>query len=143
MFSPRSMSLGAPGLMLVVDASCLYEVVADGARANRVRARLASDPDHAAPSVIDVEVVSVIRRDHLLGRLDRTSAAQAVEDLRDWPGERFAHQPLLDRVWELRGSIRSWDGFYVALAEALEATLITSDARLAAAPGPRCAMDIV
>ncbi len=129
--------------VLIVDASCLYEVVADTARADAVRSRLAADPDHAAPSVVDVEVVSIIRRDHLLGRLDPTSAAQAVQDLRDWPGERFTHQPLLDRVWELRGSVRAWDGFYVALAEALGATLVTSDARLAAASGPRCAMEVV
>ena len=129
--------------VLIVDASCLYEVVADTARADAVRSRLAADPDHAAPSVVDVEVVSIIRRDHLLGRLDPTSAAQAVQDLRDWPGERFTHQPLLDRVWELRGSVRAWDGFYVALAEALGATLVTSDARLAAASGPRCAMEVL
>jgi len=75
------------------------------------RARLLRDPDHAAPSVIDAEVLGVVRRDHLLGRLDSTAAAQAVEDLRDWPGERFGHQPLLARVWELRGSLRTWDGF--------------------------------
>ncbi len=129
--------------MLVVDASCLYEVVADTHRAGDVRARLRLDPDHAAPSVIDVEVVSVIRRDHLLGRLDATSAAQALEDLRDWPGERFGHQPLLGRVWELRNSLRAWDAFYVALAEVMPATLVTSDSRLAGARGPRCAIDVV
>jgi predicted nucleic acid-binding protein len=129
--------------MLVVDASCLYQVVADAARADELRARLASDEDHAAPAVIDVEVVSVIRRDHLLGRLDATSARQAVEDLRDWPGERFGHRPLLDRVWDLRGSVRPWDAFYVALAEVLEGTLVTSDARLAAAAGPRCAIEVL
>jgi predicted nucleic acid-binding protein len=131
------------GLVLVVDASCLYEVVADTARASGVRARLVLDPDHAAPSVIDVEVVSVIRRDHLVGRLDTTAAAQAVEDLRDWPGERFGHQPLLDRVWDLRQSLRTWDAFYVALAEVLQATLVTSDSRLARASGPRCPIDVV
>lgn len=129
--------------MLVVDASCLYEVVSDAERGGDVRARLLRDPDHAAPSVVDVEVLSVIRRDHLLGRLDSTAAAQAVEDLRDWPGERFGHQPLVGRVWELRGSLRTWDAFYVALAEVLQATLITSDSRLARAPGPRCPIDVV
>ena len=129
--------------MLVVDASCLYEVVADTERADDVRARLLQDTDHAAPSVIDVEVVSVIRRDRLLGRLDVTAATQAVEDLRDWPGERFGHQPLLDRVWELRGSLRTWDAFYVALAEVMQATLVTSDSRLARSPGPRCVIDVV
>ena len=129
--------------MLVVDASCLYEVVADTERADDVRARLLQDADHAAPSVIDVEVVSVIRRDQLLGRLDVTAATQAVQDLRDWPGERFGHQPLLERVWELRGSLRTWDAFYVALAEVMQATLVTSDSRLTRAPGPRCAIDVV
>jgi predicted nucleic acid-binding protein len=129
--------------VLVVDASCLYQVVADTERADDVRARLRQDTDHAAPSVIDVEVVSVIRRDQLLGRLDVTAATQAVQDLRDWPGERFGHQPLLERVWELRGSLRTWDAFYVALAEVMQATLVTSDSRLARAPGPRCVIDVV
>ncbi|MGI8778253.1 MAG: type II toxin-antitoxin system VapC family toxin [Acidimicrobiales bacterium] len=129
--------------MLVVDASCLYEVVADGITAEGVRRRLAADPDHAAPHVIDVEVASVIRRDHRLHRLDDTAAAQAVEDLRDWPGERFGHQPLLDRLWELKATVRAWDAAYVALAEALGATLVTLDARLAAAPGPRCPIEVV
>ena len=64
--------------MLIVDASCLYQVVADTARADDVRARLRVDSDHAAPSVVDVEVVSVIRRDYLLGRPDATAADQAV-----------------------------------------------------------------
>ncbi len=139
----RWTSRAASGLMLIVDASCLYEVVADTVRADDVRARLVADPDHAAPSVVDAEVLSVIRRDHLFGRLDVTAAAQAVEDLRDWPGERFAHRPLLDRVWELRHSVRSWDAFYVALAEAMQATLLTSDSRLASASGPRCTIEVV
>ncbi len=75
-----------------------------------------------------------------MGRLDSTAAAQAVEDLRDWPGERFGHRPLLSRVWELRTSVRSWDAFYVALAEVMQGILLTSDARLAKASGPRCPM---
>ncbi len=129
--------------MLVVDASCLYEVVADTRRADAVRRTLSGDPDHAAPSVVDVEVISVIRRDYLRGRIDATTASQAVEDLRDWPGERFAHQPFLGRVWDLRAALRAWDAFYVALAEAMDATLVTSDARLARAPGPRCRIAVV
>lgn len=129
--------------MLVVDASCLYEVVADTERADGVRARLLQDPDHAAPSVIDVEVLGVIRRDHLSGRLDATAAAQAVGDLRAWPGDRFGHHPFLERVWQLRHAVRTWDGFYVALAEALDATLVTGDLRLSRAHGPRCRIEVV
>jgi predicted nucleic acid-binding protein len=128
--------------MLIVDASCLYEVLVDAPYAELVRARLAEEPDQAAPHVVDAEVLGTVRRDHLLGRLDATAARQAVDDLRDWPGERFGHRPLLERAWELRANIRSWDGLYVALAEALDATLLTLDERLARAEGPRCRVDV-
>ena len=101
------------GQVLVVDASCLFEVVADTPRAAAIAARLAMDPDQAAPHVIDVEVMGVIRGMLLRGRLDNTAAGQAVADLRDWPGQRVGHRLLLDRAWELRESVRGWDAFYV------------------------------
>jgi predicted nucleic acid-binding protein len=129
--------------MLIVDASCLYEVVVDAAQAEQVRERLSRDPDQAAPHVIDVEVLSIVRRDHDLGRLDATAARQAVEDLRDWPGERFGHRSLLERAWELHADVRSWDALYVALAEALDATLITLDRRLGRVTGLACTVDVV
>ena len=129
--------------MLVVDASCLFEVVADARRAEPVRQRLLEDEDQLAPHVIDAEVLGVIRRFHLEGRLDDTAAAQAVADLRDWPGERIGHRPLLARAWELRHSMRSWDALYVALAEVTEALLVTTDRRLARAGGPRCAIEVI
>ncbi|MGH9062604.1 MAG: type II toxin-antitoxin system VapC family toxin [Acidimicrobiales bacterium] len=129
--------------MLVVDASCLYEVVAGTTGAERVRARLAADLDHAAPHVIDVEVMSVIRRDLMLGRLDATSADQAVQDLRDWPAERFGHRSLLERAWELRVNVRAWDAVYVALAEALRAVLVTTDGRLGRVPGLLCHVEVL
>jgi predicted nucleic acid-binding protein len=129
--------------MLVVDASCLYEIVADAVRAELVRERLSRDQDHVAPHLIDAEVLGIIRRDHMLGRLDRTGANQAVEDLRDWPGERFGHRGLLDRTWELREVVRTWDAFYVALAEALDATLLTLDERLGRVKGLGCAVEVV
>jgi predicted nucleic acid-binding protein len=129
--------------MLIVDASCLYEVLADTERSERVRARLVSDPDQAAPHVVDVEVLSIVRRDRMLGRLDATAARQAIEDLRDWPGERFGHGGLLERAWELRENVRAWDAVYVALAEALDATLLTLDARLGRAPGLACPVEVL
>lgn len=129
--------------MLVVDASCLFEVVADTPRAKEIAARLAADVEQAAPHVIDVEVLGVIRAQHLQGRLDRTAASQAVDDLRDWPGERIGHRWLLERAWALRDSVRGWDAFYVAVAEAFEATLLTLDARLARAHGPTCRIEVV
>jgi predicted nucleic acid-binding protein len=129
--------------MLIVDATCLYEVVADTVDAEAVRARLAGDPDHGAPHIIDVEVLGVIRRHEMLGRIDATAAAQAVDDLRVWPGERYGHRGLLARAWELRRNVRTWDALYVALAEAFDATLLTLDARLARAEGPTCTIEVV
>lgn len=129
--------------MLVVDASCLFEVVADTRRAGEIAARLAGDTDQLAPHVIDVEVLGVIRAQYLRGNLDATAASQAVADLGDWPGERFGHRFLLDRVWQLRDSVRGWDAFYVALAEAFDATLLTLDARLARAAGPDCRIEVL
>ncbi len=127
--------------MLVVDASCLCEVLINGTGAAAIRERMAADPDHAAPSVIDVEVFSVLRRERLRGTLDRTEADQAIEDLAAWPGERFGHRLLLRRAWELRETVRGWDAMYVALAEVLDAALVTTDRRLAKATGPRCAIE--
>ena len=128
--------------MLVVDASCLFEVVADTPRAAEIAARLAADAEQVAPHVIDVEVLGVIRAQHRRGKLDSTAAAQAVADLRDWPGDRCGHQWFLERAWQLRDSIRGWDAFYVALAEAFDATLLTLDTRLARAHGPRCRIEV-
>lgn len=130
-------------VVIVVDASCLYEVLVDTPRAESIRARLGADPDHAAPHVIDVEVFSLIRRDHLAGTLDGTAAALAVDDLRSWPAERYGHRGLLSRAWDLRENVRGWDAAYVALAEALDATLLTLDRRLANAAGPRCRIEVV
>jgi predicted nucleic acid-binding protein len=129
--------------MLVVDASCLCEVLVGGHGADSIGDRLAADDDHVAPHIVDVEVFGVLRREHLHGRLDSTAAAQAVEDLGDWPGQRFSHRPLLGRAWELRATVRGWDAMYVALAEALDATLVTTDRRLSAAAGPTCAIEVL
>jgi len=129
--------------MLVVDASCLYEVLVDAPQAESIRARLSADDDQAAPHIVDAEVLGVIRRHHLAGALDGTAAAQTVEDLRDWPGERFGHRGLLKRAWELRGSTRSWDALYVALAEVMDATLLTLDSRLGRSVEARCAIEVV
>jgi predicted nucleic acid-binding protein len=129
--------------MLVVDASCLCEVLTDSPGAEVVRRRLAADEDHAAPHIVDVEVFGVIRRELMRGRLDETGAALAIEDLQAWPGERVGHRLLLPRAWELRNTVRGWDAMYVALAEALDATLITTDRRLAAAIGPICRIETI
>lgn len=129
--------------MLVVDASCLFDVLTKAPGYDAIDRRLAADPEYAAPHVLDVEVLGVVRREHMLGRLDRTAAAQAIEDLAAWSGERFSHILLLKRAWQLRDNVRGWDAMYVALAEALDAVLVTTDRRLAAATGPRCQIEVI
>lgn len=104
--------------------------------------RLAEDPEQFAPLLIDVELFSVIRRHHAARRLDETAARQAVADLQDWPGERVGHRLFLQRAWELRDNVRGADAMYVALAEAMDAVLLTTDARLGRATGLRCRVDV-
>jgi predicted nucleic acid-binding protein len=79
----------------------------------------------------------------MMETIDETTAVLAVEDLSLWPGERFGHRALLERAWELRATIRGWDAMYVALAEVLDAPLITLDGRLAKATGPHCLIELV
>jgi predicted nucleic acid-binding protein len=128
--------------MLVVDASCVAEVVLAGPDAEPIRARLADDPDQAAPHLLDAEVLGVVRRAHLRGEVDGTAAAQAIDDLETWPAARVDHRPLLERAWELRESLSAPDALYVALAEMLDAPLLTLDRRITKARGLRCRMQI-
>lgn len=107
------------------------------------RSRLTTDASHHAPELVDLEVVSVLRRLLRLGTIDQRRAAQAVEDLERHPLRRYSHEALLGRVWGLRDNLSPYDAAYVALAEVLEATLVTADAGLAGAPGPRCRIEVL
>ncbi len=129
--------------MLVVDASVLVAALSNRPSAPFVRRRLHEDDEQAAPEIIDVEVLGVIRGHFLRGHVDRSGAELSIDRLRDWAGERFTHRPFLSRAWELRHNVRGWDAFYVALAEALDATLLTTDARLGRAKGPRCEIEVL
>src|SRR5829696_6699033 len=129
--------------MLVVDASCLYEALVGGSRADTIRDRLEIEPDQAAPHVIDVEVFSVVRREHRAGRLDRTAASQAIEDLEAWPADRFSHRLLLDRAWQLRDTVRGYDAMYVALAEALNANIAHQRSATCQCGRPRCEIEVL
>jgi predicted nucleic acid-binding protein len=129
--------------MIVVDASVLVEVLVDGPHAEPLRSRLAEDLDHVAPQLIDPEVLAVVQREHLAGRVDATAAGLAVADLSDWPGERWPHRVLVRRAWELRHNVRAYDAMYVVLAEALGVPLVTLDRRLARAAAPYCLVDLV
>lgn len=129
--------------VLVVDASVLAVALADdGADGDTARARL-RDEGLAAPELIDLEVVSVLRRQLSAGTLDARRAQFAVDDLWDLPMQRASHRPLLARCWELRDNLTIYDAAYVALAEALECALVTADTHLANAPRVRCSIEVL
>ncbi|MEO7753633.1 MAG: type II toxin-antitoxin system VapC family toxin, partial [Terracoccus sp.] len=129
--------------MLVVDASVLVVALADdGPDGDAARTRLRGET-LAAPELVDLEVVSVLRRQHRVGMLDNRRADLAMTDLAALPMHRAAHLALLTRCWELRDSLTIYDAAYVALAEALAATLLTGDRRLARAAGPTCTIELL
>lgn len=127
--------------MIVVDASVLANALADDGNAGRVSRRaLAEDTELAAPDLVDVETQSVLRRRWLAGFLHQDVWEQAVEDLEALPLVRYPALPFLRRAFELRQNVTPYDSMYVALAEVLDCSLLTSDGRLARAPGPKCAV---
>lgn len=129
--------------MIVADASVLAPAIADdGADGDRVRERLRGER-LAAPELIDLEVVSTIRRAARAGRLDIRRSGQALTDLAALPLRRVPHLPLLSRVWELRDNLTAYDAAYVALAEALDALLLTADGPMGRASGVRCEVEIL
>jgi predicted nucleic acid-binding protein len=129
--------------VIVVDASVLVSALADdGDDGDLARDRLGGQR-LVAPHLIDLEVTSAWRRLGSAGDLDNRRAQLALEDLRSLRMERVPHAPLLGRCWELRANLTLYDAAYVALAEALEATLVTADDRLAGASGPRCNIDLL
>jgi predicted nucleic acid-binding protein len=129
--------------VIVVDASIVVTALADdGPDGDRVRRRLRGER-LLAPHLIDIEVTSAWRRLAAARSLDDRRAELALEDLRSLRLERIPHQPLIERCWQLRDNLTVYDAVYVAAAEALSTLLVTADRKLAAASGPRCAIDLV
>ena len=91
-----------------------------------------------APHLLPAEVLNILRRFVAAGLVSREIATQAVDDISDLPITYYEADPLLPRVWALRDNLTSYDAWYVALAEALDAPLATLDLRLASAAGPNC-----
>lgn len=129
--------------MLVIDASVLATALADDGRdGDLARSRLLGEV-LTAPELIDLEVVSVLRRLTLAGQLPERRSSLALADLVDMPIQRASHAPLLERCWELRSNLTAYDAAYVALAEMMDLVLLTTDERLARAPGPQCSVEVL
>ena len=130
--------------MIVVDASALLEFLLQTPLGTRVEARLFRDEDEfQSPHLIDVGVTQGLRRLVRAGEVSADRAAEAIEDLADLDLHRHAHLDLLTRAWKLRENVTVYDAMYVALAEALGATVVTCDTPLAKAPGHRANIDVI
>ncbi|HEX4602219.1 MAG TPA: type II toxin-antitoxin system VapC family toxin [Gemmatimonadales bacterium] len=130
--------------MIVVDASAMVELLLRTPAAALVAQRVfqPSETLHA-PQVLDLEVAQVLRRYATRAELTPARGAQAIELLLQFPIERYPHEPLLRRIWRLRDTLTAYDAAYIALAEVLDAPLLTRDQRLARAPGHRARVELV
>ena len=128
--------------MLVVDASAVVELFVRQPRNTDLADRVLGDPQLHAPHLVDVEVTHALRGLVARGELSGDRASDARVDAADLRMVRYPHLPLLRRAWELRQSLSTYDGVYVALAELLEAPLVTCDARLAEAPGHTASIEL-
>jgi predicted nucleic acid-binding protein len=130
--------------MIVVDASAMLEALLRTPAAKAVEKWL-FDPRQTlhAPHLLDIEVAQVIRRYSANGEIDSERGRAALADLADFPLHRYPHDFLLPRIWDLRNNLTACDAAYVALAEALDAPLLTCDRRLAAAAGYHARVELV
>jgi predicted nucleic acid-binding protein len=122
--------------VIVLDASAALEVFARTPLGVRHEARVMSESRHA-PHLIDVELLNALRRMTLANVLDTSTAQAAIADFLAARFDRHAHEILLSRAWELRNSISAYDAMYIALAELLDAPLLTCDAKLSRSHGHR------
>jgi predicted nucleic acid-binding protein len=120
-------------MSLVVDASVAVEFLLRTELGERVEP-LFADSVLAAPELMDAEVLAVLRREVLAGRLKARRAAEAIDDLRDWDVDRIAHRALLVEAWSLHNRVGGYDAFYVAAARLRNAMLVSADGRLTRVP---------
>lgn len=125
--------------MIVVDASAaLSGLLADGLS----RQSLAAEQLHV-PHLVDSEVTSGLRRRVGSGSLAPDTGWLLLDTWRRMSMTRYPAHGLLERVWRLRENLSAYDATYVALAEALDCTLLTCDGRLSRAPGIRCPVTVL
>lgn len=130
--------------MIVADASVVANALGDDGDDGAVaRAALRRDPDLAAPDLVDVDTVSVLRKRWLAGDLTARRFRVAIADLDDLDLARHPTLPFMQRAYELRANVTPYDAVYIGLAEALGCALLTADRRLATAPGLRCETRVI
>jgi predicted nucleic acid-binding protein len=129
--------------VIVVDASAVLEILLRTERAKKVEARLFRKTESlCAPHLLDLEILQVLRR-YSGKEMSEDRAQLAILDFHDLPIARYAHDIFVWRIWQLRKSLTAYDAAYVALAEALEAPLLTCDARLASSHGHSAQIQLI
>ena len=127
--------------MIVVDASAVLEILLNTVAAPRVAEHLFAPAETLhAPHLLDLEVAQVLRGYEASGELDSARGVEALEDLADLPLIRYPHDIFLPRIWQLRHNATAYDAAYLALAEALNASLVTRDGGMATIPGHRASV---
>jgi predicted nucleic acid-binding protein len=130
--------------VIVLDASAAVEWLLQTSSGMMVARRMFSPRETLhAPHLLDVEVMQVIRRYVTAGALAISRAEEALQDLADLRVLRYPHVLFLPRVWELRDNLTAYDAIYLALAETLDATLVTCDRKIASAPGHHARIEII
>jgi predicted nucleic acid-binding protein len=120
--------------VIVLDASAAFDLLAEvGDDGGWVDAQIASEREWHSPEIVDPEVLQALRRRLITGEVSNDEAEDIIDSLVTAPLARYPHLPLVPRAWELRGQLTAYDALYVALAEALGATLVTTDRTLARA----------
>ena len=130
--------------MIVLDASAAIEWLLQSPAGIKIDERIFSPAESLhAPHLLDVEVAQVLRRYVREGTMTAQRAEEALEDLGDLPLYRYPHDFLMPRVWELRATLTAYDAVYVALAELLDAPLLTCDAGIASASGHSASVEVL
>lgn len=131
--------------MIVADASVVVELLlGPGSPAGSVLARHFGDQEVVcAPHLLDAEVGQALRRFVLRQELSPAQAQASLDDLVDLPIRRFPFAALLTRAFTLRDNVTVYDGVYLALAETLEAPLLSCDAALRDIPGCAATVEII
>lgn len=130
--------------MKVIDASALVELLIGTPRGLQVAEQLEDEEESLhMPHLADVEVAHVLRRLAAAGAISDRLAEEALEDLAGLDIDRHAHDPLLERIWQLRKNVSAYDAAYVALAEVLDAPLLTCDRRLVKAPMAKAVAQLI
>jgi predicted nucleic acid-binding protein len=130
--------------VIVIDASALLEMLLGLPESEAVQTRVFRTGETLhAPCLIDVEVAQALRRHAAAGALSEQRGREALVDLADFALRRYAHDFLLMRVWDLRNNLSAYDAAYVALAEALDAPLLTRDRGLATAAKRHARVELV